>query len=343
MATENGDRKEERFAVAAGSELSVSNVSGRTTVKADDGSEIVVRYHRRGSKGLESAQVEVEKSGNRVSVQTRSKPTGLLNFSRSSPVEYDISVPRDCAVSLHAVSAEISLEGTRGDTGIRTVSGKVRIANVAGDISVTSVSGDVEGRGLAGTFIGRSTSGDTSVLSSRLRRFSLNSVSGDFTIETPLVVDEQCNAKTVSGDLDLLLPAADGATVQLRSVSGSVSCELPAEIIKSGRRHWQGRINGGGGHVEMNSVSGDLKVRVSRASGLGPSSETSSQAGSASYKPSESNHALSPSDFDVAAASGSRSDDARDDPPASEPDIASVLAAVERGEISIEDAMIQIG
>jgi DUF4097 and DUF4098 domain-containing protein YvlB len=332
MGTDNGVR-EERFDVAPASELSVSNVSGRTKVTAADTSEIAVRYTTRSSKFSENAQVEVTKIGNRVSVQTKPRGTGILNFSRSIGVEYDITVPRDCSVTLQAVSSTLKLEGTRGNTGIRTVSGDVEIADVAGDTSITTVSGDVKAHHLAGTLICRSTSGDAEVRASRLRRFSLNSVSGDFIVETPLTRDEQCNAKTISGDLQLLIPPSTGATVQLKSVSGSVSCDFPAEIIKAGRRHWQGRINGGGGNVEMNSISGDLRVGSSVATATDlPAAETSAR-----HSDHPAHDAFADSPMDTGDGMGPSESDEQD-----EPSVADILSALERGEISVEDAMARI-
>ena len=335
MAAETS-QNEERFEVGSGSELSVSNVSGRTNVSAIDGSEIIVRYTKRGwgSKDPQNAQVEVSQSGNRVTIQTRMRGSGLLNFSRSAAVEYDISVPRDCAVNLQSVSADTTLEGTRGDTGIRTVSGDVNIRNVAGDISITTVSGDVFGNGLVGTLIGRTTSGDTTVRTSKLRRFSLNSVSGDFSIETSLPENETSNAKTVSGDLTLLLPPSNGATVELRSVSGSVSCELPGEVIKAGRRHWQGRVNGGGAHVDMNSVSGDLVVRKGSIEEVGYKSEGDSEPRSSTAE-----------DVSIQSPESTIADESDQDRPEAQPDqpeLSDLLAAVERGELSIEDAMSRL-
>lgn len=336
MATSSQERTEQRFDVGSGSELSVSNVSGRIAVKADEGSEIAVRYIKHGAgRARENTEVQIERSGKRVTVQTRSLQAGLINFGRSSPVEYEITVPRDCSARLHAVSADVTLEGPRAETGVQTVSGDVKISNVAGDITVTTVSGDLAASELSGTLVARTTSGDATVANSRLRRWSISTVSGDFTLDTPLNRDEHCTAKTVSGDLQLLVPADTGATVQLRSISGSVSCELPAEIIKSGRRHWQGRINGGGGHVEMNSVSGDLRIR--RTGQPGPTDEESPEwqaAGDSTDWRPEPPEPLAANDSRP-PTSGSTDDDESGD-------LSDVLAAVERGELSIEDALARL-
>lgn len=170
-------------------------------------------------------------------------------------------MPKDCSVRLNTVGADVKITGTRAEVGVQTVSGDVTLNDIAGDLTATTVSGDIEGGLISGTLVARTTSGDCKLRRSRLRRFSVNSVSGDFSIETPLISGEQCYAKTISGDLSLMVPGDTKATIHLKSVSGSVGCELPAEIVRSGRRHWQGRINGGGAQLEMTSVSGDLSIR----------------------------------------------------------------------------------
>jgi DUF4097 and DUF4098 domain-containing protein YvlB len=97
--------------------------------------------------------------------------------------------------------------------------------------------------------------------------FNCQTVSGDLTLDTPLQPASHNVARTVSGNLHLRVPAGTGATVQMKSVSGTVRSDLPAEIIRSGRRHWQGRINGGGAEVELTTVSGDLTVEHSNTGG----------------------------------------------------------------------------
>lgn len=317
-----------RFEVGPASELSVSNVSGRISIEVGDGAEIYVKASKRGSvRARDNTQVDVRRDGNKVSVQTRSGPVGLINFGRASRVDYHIVVPRDCRVQLHAVSSEVDLRGTRAEVALQTVSGNVRVQDVAGDITITTVSGDIDAADLSGTLVARTTSGDGRISTSRLRRFSIHTVSGDFAVQTPLIVDEHCNAKTVSGDLELTLPVDTGATVQLKSISGSVACDLPAEIIKAGRRHWQGRINGGGGHVEMDSVSGDLRIKGGQHAETGPATSGEEPEG------------VPDIGWPVLHADASSRVEQE---PVGDTGASDVLLALQRGEISVEEAMAKL-
>jgi DUF4097 and DUF4098 domain-containing protein YvlB len=214
------------------------------------------------------------------------------------------------------------------------VSGDLTVTDVSGDCGMTTVSGDVHARHISGSLTVRTTSGDVRLTDSQLDHFNLNSVSGDFTIETPLTPGQHYLARTVSGDLKVLVPPGTGATIQMKSMSGDVISELPAEIIKAGRRHWQGRINGGGANVEMNSVSGDLRFAHSGISGApNPPSGSAPETGGFEGSP-----AVQSSSAETAAGDAPSSPVVADTPNAQD-ETNAILKALEQGEISVEEAM----
>jgi hypothetical protein len=109
--------------------------------------------------------------------------------------------------------------------------------------------------------------------------------------------------------------------VTLKTLSGDVRSELPADIIKAGRRNWQGRINGGGADVEMNSVSGDLRISRGAFGEATPPGSWPAAGGRESDHPS------------VAEPTA---------PEPSESDTVAILGALERGEITVEEAMARL-
>jgi hypothetical protein len=132
-----------------------------------------------------------------------------------------------------------------------------------------------------------------------------------------LIAGQHYFAKTVSGDLHVLVPEGTGVTVQMKSVSGSVKSELPAEIIKAGRRSWQGRINGGGATLEMQSVSGDLRV----ARGMQATEDTEPAGDQSADEPREPSAAPEPSA-----------------PVAEDSEMLAILKALEAGDITLDEA-----
>lgn len=324
----DAEATEKTFEVGSRGELSVTNVSGQITITGADTTAITVRATKRGSRRrMDHTRIEIEHLGNRVSLKTRGDHAGTIGIRGNvCSVDYDIQVPHSCEIQAEGVSAGISVRQTVGDLSIKAVSGDVDIADVHGECSVTTVSGDIMANALEGELRLRTTSGDATVRASRVPRFNLNTVSGDLSIDTPLTSGEHYLAKTVSGDLQIAVPAGTGATVQMKSVSGDVSSDLPAEIIKSSRRNWQGRINGGGANVEMHSVSGDLRITLG-------SERATPRAISPPEAPAE------PQQADLA----SRMPPPPPNPASADPSqTASILRQLAQGEISVEDAMAQL-
>jgi hypothetical protein len=308
-----GQEVEKEFQVGARPRLSVGNLhGGEVSIRAGADSVIRVRARRFGAKRtVDELPFEVTQEGSLVSVRPRGKWHG-------SAVDYRIEVPRDCAVHVRGLNPDVDIEGTSAEVEVETVGGGVRVQDVSGACSVTTISGDVSGHRIDGTLNVHTTSGDATVMESRLRRFTLHSVSGDFTVETSLTPDEHYLVGTTSGDLRLLLSGNVGATVQMKSFSGEVVSELPTEVIKSSRRNWQGRIYGGGAYLEVTSMSGDLQIER----GSDVSADVS--------------HREAPAATVTDAAVDAAGDEEKS------PETGAILAALERGEMTVEEAMARL-
>lgn len=253
---------EQQFEVGEGAELSVSNVAGRITVRTGSPGVIAMVATKRGRESaMEQTRIETSQDGDRVTIQTRQESSGLFGLVRGMcAVEYDLVVPPGCPVRAKSVSANVFVSGTGSSLHLDTVSGDAEIEDITGACEISTVSGDVRGRRVEGTLTVRTTSGNVELADSELATFNFHGVSGDLHVQSPLAGGAHYYAKTVSGDVVLTVPADTGASIQMRTVSGRVESVLPAQIVKSGPRHWQGVINGGGATVELQSVSGDLRV-----------------------------------------------------------------------------------
>jgi hypothetical protein len=169
-------------------------------------------------------------------------------------------------------------------------------------------------------------SGNLAIERSRLRGFDLETASGTVSVETTMTEGERYRIETASGDVDLRLPAGAGATVRVETASGEIACALPAEMLAEhghpGHREWAGRIHGGGPEVEISTISGDVHL------GTGGAILTE--------------RADEPDDtFSSQPLTEITADDAQE-AGASFGDTATVLSALERGEITVEEAMEQL-
>jgi DUF4097 and DUF4098 domain-containing protein YvlB len=297
METMTGDEIQQEYSVGSPAQFTLNTVSGSVVVAAGDEGVIRVHATKSGSEEAKAnTRIEIEQSGSSVTVHTRNDRSGGF-FGKGgtmASVHFVISVPPATSVELHTVSADARVSGITGNLRVQTVSGDVSAADMQGESQLTTVSGDVTAERLSGTLTLHTTSGDARISGSSLRDFNLHSVSGDFYLDTPLTAGEHYYANTVSGDLQLSIPEGTGVTVQMKTVSGEVHTGFAnADIIKSGRRHWQGRINGGGANLEMHSVSGDLSIKGGDATG----GETQS-----SVKAAEVLRALEQGEIDVEQA-----------------------------------------
>lgn len=316
METMSGAEIEREYQVGVRPELTVSNLhSGDISVHSHDEQVVRIRVNKYGSlRALDEMPFEVTQEGSALHL----RPKGRY---QTSSVDYRIEVPRDCSVRLSGINPDIEVEGTSG-VNVETVGGDVRVKDISGDCSIRTVSGDIAGSRLVGILNAHTTSGDTIVTESQLRRFSLHSISGDFSIETSLSLREHYLASTTSGDVRLLLSGDTGVTVLMKTFSGEVVSDLPTEVLKFSKRNWQGRINGGGAQLEMSSMSGDLFIER----GAPVADEAVADVVAAEQAVAETSTEVV--EEDRVAQRGDET--------------GAVLAMLERGEISVEDAMARL-
>lgn len=336
----SGKEVEKAFPVGPHSSLSMSGVrSGDVWISAADEPVIRVRYRSRSSSLNQEEPFVAEQTDNGVELQVK---------GHGGSIEYRIVVPRDCSVSVHGLSSDIDVAGTNGGVELETASGDVKLEDVTGSITIRTVSGDIIGDRLNGPLQVHTTSGDVSVTESHHSGFDLYSVSGDFSIDTSAPRDARYAVNTTSGDLHLYVPGETGLSVKLNTSSGSVHSHLPVEIIQANKRHWEGNVNGGGAILEMRSSSGDLEIRRSSRLLDVPSTSSSPAATPASQsRPApvtsvptapgtEPTELSTPTNAEPTLADLETGDDSTAPEPSGSSEI---LAALERGEISVDEAM----
>lgn len=132
----------------------------------------------------------------------------------------------------------------------KSISGNVDIVGAQGDVHAEAVSGDVRLERLRATSVdARSVSGEISA--------SVESLSGD----GPL------SFRSVSGDVKLELPRNLDANLSMSSVSGQLDSEFQMTlggVSRSSRRRIEARIGRGGRELNLTTVSGDVRLRMTR-------------------------------------------------------------------------------
>ncbi|HKY52283.1 MAG TPA: DUF4097 family beta strand repeat-containing protein [Candidatus Limnocylindria bacterium] len=320
------DTVEERFTFKGTPRLRVRNVSGETTVSgAGAQGEIRVVARKRVSASsedrakrlLQNLEVRMEKRGDELVIEPHlyEQERGWLDLFRGKRfrVDFEITVPSECAVDAQTVSGELSVQGVRGPVEIQSVSGDVELSDAQGPVRLKSVSGDVDCARYVGHLEANTVSGDLTIAGSVLRSSQIHTVSGDVEVEGRLDPGKEHRFKTISGDVELAL-AEPEVTIDYRTASGDVECELPARIMRRGRKEYSVVLGGGRGHVGVKTVSGDLTVRGTSA----PAADEA-QPDATEQMPSEDVEKTQPMQ-------------------ASREEIRSVLERLARGELGVDDA-----
>ena len=308
--------------------LRVRNLSGETKIRTGDAGKVTVVATKRvtassedrAKRLLQNLEIRMDKHGDELSIEPHlyEQERSWVDLFRGKRfrVDFDITVPPECAIDAQTVSGELAVEGVRGPLEIQTVSGSVRLEDLQGPMRLKSVSGDVDCRRYVGHFEGNTVSGDVTISAARLRSTLLHTVSGDVQIEGRLDPRKEHRFKTISGDIELALAAPD-ATIDYRTASGDIECELPARIARNGRKEYSVVVGGGRGRIGVKTVSGDLTVRGT------------SMAAPDDAQPEE-----------AAAQEASSADAERTQPMdmSSREEVRSVLERLARGELGVDDA-----
>lgn len=343
--------------------------TGTITVRGEERDDVAVHVTVSPEDAVgRDVEVVVEHEGDTIRAEVRGPQHSSFGWLRGSVgnlrVAIDIHTPRRSDVEADAASANVRLEHLTGTIRARTASGDVRVADLGGEIAIQTASGDIGAHALDGTVqinsasgdvkleraapdlkiqtasgditldgitgalaIG-SASGDCAARASALSSCRAKTASGDLTIATALAPDGDYDFQTVSGDLALFVPEETRATVTITTMSGDLSTALPA-TSDGGKRNRTLTINGGGVPVRVKTVSGDCAIRAAReqlpalpATAVRPATPAASPAPPMPPMPSRV----------AATPQGEPQEDTMSE-------TLTVLQAVERGELSIDEAM----
>ena len=232
--------------IAAGGEVSLNNINGDiSVVPSTNGRVEVVGIKHGNSAYFDRIKVDVQPTSRGIVVcvlfdtddsycddrgyhsEGRNNRGGDREWNNLA-INLQVSIPSNLEVSASSVSGDVEVTGAGGDVRANSVSGDIKLDKLhARSINANTVSGDVVVR--VDEFTGR---GD----------LKFNTVSGDVTLEVPKGFDADLSMSTVSGKVD--------SDFQL-IVNGS----------RMSRRGVDGRIGNGGRRLDLNTVSGDLRIR----------------------------------------------------------------------------------
>jgi hypothetical protein len=214
------------------------------TIELDDGVALCVRYPAERS-GRRSSEKTLAK--NPCSWEGRWSGNGERN---DTEVDFTVRVPAGLRLHIGTVSGDVAAQGLEGDLSLRSVSGDVRLDGGKGPvIDLETVSGDVH------------------LLDVTSREVSGHTISGEIVFRGPVQDGGSYDFGTTSGDITLTVPRQPNATLSAATFSGGFSSDLPTNQEAGTRRkrhRYDATWGSGSAKLYLESLSGDLSIRVSR-------------------------------------------------------------------------------
>ena len=254
---------EKTFSVSSPARLSVNNMRGSVEIHpGEEGVLLVTAVKKEHSGDEKRTEIEIlQEADGTVKVATRFPDGGWNWMFGSQPCEVDYIVQAPRQCSL-------KLNGVSNTVLAEGFEGAVSVNSVSGEITLCNLTGALRIHTVSGDADGESLTGS----------LDLDTVSGDVTVKESSLSTINANSvsgdiqvrtplvegpfrfKSVSGDVRLSVPPETRCTAELHSVSGDLVSAFP--ITGSSRQHGSQTVNvqGGGVKLSLHSVSGDLSL-----------------------------------------------------------------------------------
>ena len=336
---------EKTFATPEGCDLIVENVRGEIIVEGwDQPSTQVVAVHRKGK-----ADIEITQEGRKVIARTKHERNGVfwldwLTKGGAPIVDYTVRVPYASDLKLKNVNGTISAARVQGTVHVNNVDGTAVLSAIEGHIQAETVNGSLQAETLEGTAKLKTVNGQMKV-SGNLSGLRADTVNGDIKAVATLAVDGDYVFHTVNGSCHLTVQPELCAHVSAHGVNMSVDSKLPSRAVTRRFGNWEGTIGTGDGpsaQIRFNTVNGRLRIDHAEGTTETPSApfvakaEAEPKAAHIPPEPEPPEPETIPVEVKVAEM-----------PPADTPPVgrsqAEVLQMVERGEISVDEAIKLLG
>src|SRR5262245_56306456 len=144
------ERFNRSIALDPGGTLKLSNFSGRVTITAYEGAEIVIDALRRADRDrLANIRLDVSKEGNTVVVEANRRDRSWSDRDNNVvETDFDIKVPRRTNLDIHVFSSPVEVSGVEGSHKVHSFSARVRLNDVGWQpqqtIDVETFSGSID-------------------------------------------------------------------------------------------------------------------------------------------------------------------------------------------------------
>jgi DUF4097 and DUF4098 domain-containing protein YvlB len=237
------DKIDRTLDVKPGSELNLSNVNGRVTVKSWDQPRVRIVAEKRTEAGdpeaardaMKLLKVDIIQRNNVITVETkhpRKNGWGFLDFITGQDVEievmYELWVPRNVNLEIGNVNGAVNASDVSGKLEFSTVNGKIDLSRCSGSLEASTVNGSIRAELL------KVTKGQPVRLS------------------------------TTNGRITVYVPSTLAATLDADTTNGSIDSDIPVAVSSKSRNSLRGTINGGGPELNLSTTNGGIDIKTTK-------------------------------------------------------------------------------
>jgi hypothetical protein len=257
-------RKEARLDIAPGGNVNVVNAAGSVTLHSAPGRQVIVSYTTFSDK------IEVDQNANSQRVEFRTHAlAGQKPTASEARVDYDIAVPAGVSATVNTVSAPITADGLSGDITLSSESGQMTVRNVAkSHVHASTMTAPVSLSNVNNTRVAiQSNSGTVKMENVAGPRVTASTGTGNIEYHGDCSGGGDYILTTHSGAIEMVLPSTASVDLTARSTKGSVENEFPLQEKKhqvfppQQGRSFAGTSNSGSSSVELQSISGKIRVK----------------------------------------------------------------------------------
>jgi hypothetical protein len=213
------DTIERNEPISAGQTLTITNTNGPTIVHGSDGGTVHVVASRHFAIGGQGPDVQLTPTANGWNLGSTTTGRGGWLFGDASWVQYQVEVPAGVALTAHASSGQVQIDGITGPVDATSTSGSLDLSNLSGPVHAQTSSGSMTLDNLVGGLRASSTSG--SIKGTQLQHVQqVQTNSGSVALES--VFSDAAQITSSSGSVHLRLLPGSAIQLDMHSDKGSV-------------------------------------------------------------------------------------------------------------------------
>ncbi|MFZ1084177.1 MAG: DUF4097 family beta strand repeat-containing protein [Terracidiphilus sp.] len=240
-------------------ELSVATGSGNIHLTRGSGNQVHIWGKVKSGWGGSEEKVKeiaanppIEQTGSIIRIGARHME--LHNIS----IDYEIQAPQNTFLDASSGSGNVTVEGVGENAKLSAGSGDIHATGLHGGFSAETGSGNIYAEQMGEGFVKAETGSGN--LELRNLRGGLHAEAGSGNIKAGGAPTGDWKLEAGSGNIDLWI---GNAAVTLDASTGSGSIHTDQEMLTHGssdHHHVEGKINGGGPTVRVETGSGDVRV-----------------------------------------------------------------------------------